>query len=50
MSEAGLWNIARDTPDAVAVVDVHGGQLTYGELAARADRVMHLNDGVLVGE
>ncbi|QZA07330.1 acyl-CoA synthetase [Mycolicibacter heraklionensis] len=38
MSEAGLWNIARDTPDAVAVVDVHGGQLTYGELAARADR------------
>ncbi|MBS9533092.1 acyl-CoA synthetase [Mycobacterium sp. M1] len=37
-AQTGLWNIARDTPDAVAVVDVHGGQLTYGELAARANR------------
>ncbi|HEU0191881.1 MAG TPA: acyl-CoA synthetase [Mycobacterium sp.] len=38
MTEAGLWNIARDTPDAVAVVDVLGGELTYAQLAARANR------------
>ncbi len=38
MTETGLWNIARDDPDTVAVVDVLGGQLTYGELAGRANR------------
>ncbi|MCW2651898.1 MAG: long-chain acyl-CoA synthetase [Mycobacterium sp.] len=38
MTEAGLWNIAKSTPDAVAVVDAFGGRLTYRELAARADR------------
>jgi long-chain acyl-CoA synthetase len=37
MQRAGLWNIAQDTPDVVAVVDPTGSQLTYGELAALAD-------------
>jgi long-chain acyl-CoA synthetase len=38
VTTTGLWNIADDTPDAVAVVDAMGGLLTYRELAARADR------------
>ncbi|HET9874165.1 MAG TPA: AMP-binding protein, partial [Mycobacterium sp.] len=38
MTDTGLWNIAREQPDAVAVVDVMGGELTYRELVARADR------------
>ncbi|HEU4361131.1 MAG TPA: AMP-binding protein, partial [Mycobacterium sp.] len=38
MTDTGLWNIARDSPDAVAVVDVLGGELTYRDLAARADQ------------
>ena len=38
VADTGLWNIARDHPDAAAVVDVLGGELTYAELAARADR------------
>jgi long-chain acyl-CoA synthetase len=38
VTDTGLWNIARDHPDAVAVVDAIGGQLTYQQLTARADR------------
>jgi long-chain acyl-CoA synthetase len=38
VTDTGLWNIARENPDAVAVVDAMGGQLTYGQLTARADR------------
>jgi len=34
----GLWNIASEQPDLVAVVDPDGRQVTYGELAAAADR------------
>ncbi|WP_189332421.1 acyl-CoA synthetase [Actinoplanes ianthinogenes] len=39
MSDIGLWNIARRDPDRVAVVDPDGRIVTYGELAARADRI-----------
>ena len=38
MPSIGLWNIARERPDHVAVVDVDGREVTYGELAAAADR------------
>ena len=34
----GLWSIAADTPDLTAVVDPEGNPVTYGELAAAADR------------
>ena len=34
----GMWAIAQSDPDRVAVVDPFGGSLTYGELAAKADR------------
>src|SRR5919198_5286806 len=34
----GLWNIAQETPDRVAVVGPDGGELSYRELAAAADR------------
>ena len=34
----GLWRIARSDPDRLAVVDADGRTLTYGELAAAADR------------
>jgi long-chain acyl-CoA synthetase len=35
----GLWNIAGRDPDATAVVDPDGRVVTYGELAAEADRI-----------
>ena len=38
MATIGLWNIAAEQPDLVAVVDPDGRQVTYGELAAAADR------------
>jgi long-chain acyl-CoA synthetase len=38
VNSPGLWTIARDNPDLVAVVGPAGDSLTYGELAARADR------------
>ncbi|MCW2686184.1 MAG: fadD4 4 [Mycobacterium sp.] len=38
MTTAGLWNIAQEQPDAVAVVDALGGTLTYHGLIERADR------------
>jgi long-chain acyl-CoA synthetase len=34
-----LWNIAAQEPDRVAVIDPDGSALTYGELAASADRI-----------
>ncbi|MBP2473072.1 long-chain acyl-CoA synthetase [Crossiella equi] len=34
----GLWNITREHPGAVAVVDPDGTEVTYAELTARADR------------
>ncbi|GIF22795.1 long-chain acyl-CoA synthetase [Actinoplanes tereljensis] len=39
MTGIGLWNIARDTPNESAVVDPDGRIVTYGELAAEADRI-----------
>ncbi|MBK1788701.1 acyl-CoA synthetase [Prauserella cavernicola] len=33
----GLWNLAAERPDLVAVVDPDGTELTYGELAAKAN-------------
>src|SRR5215469_11590851 len=34
-----MWNIAAREPDRVAVIDPDGSALTYGELAASADRI-----------
>jgi long-chain acyl-CoA synthetase len=34
----GLWGIAAETPDHVAAVDPDGRSVSYGELAAMADR------------
>ncbi|GAA2643468.1 acyl-CoA synthetase [Paractinoplanes durhamensis] len=39
MSGIGLWNIAHQDPERTAVVDPGGGVVTYGELAAEADRI-----------
>lgn len=36
--EPGLWNIAANDPDRIAVVDPDGREVSYGELAAAADR------------
>jgi long-chain acyl-CoA synthetase len=38
VASIGLWNIAREQPDHVAVVDPDGRELTYHDLAAAADR------------
>jgi long-chain acyl-CoA synthetase len=38
VASIGLWNIARERPDLTAVVDPDGREVTYGELAAAADR------------
>ncbi|GAB3457537.1 acyl-CoA synthetase [Actinophytocola sediminis] len=38
MASIGLWNIARESPDHVAVVDPDGRALTYHDLAGAADR------------
>jgi long-chain acyl-CoA synthetase len=38
VASIGLWNISREQPDLTAVVDPDGRQVTYGELAAAADR------------
>ncbi|MBB5913226.1 long-chain acyl-CoA synthetase [Nocardia transvalensis] len=34
----GLWNIAATAPERIAVVDPSGREVSYGELAAQADR------------
>src|SRR6478672_6047155 len=36
--DTGLWNIAREQPDLVAAVDPSGREISYGDLAADADR------------
>ncbi|MGN6609157.1 MAG: acyl-CoA synthetase [Jatrophihabitans sp.] len=38
MTDTGLWNIARDEPGRLALVDPSGREITYGALAAAADR------------
>jgi long-chain acyl-CoA synthetase len=38
VASIGLWNIARERPDLVSVVDPDGRRLTYRELADAADR------------
>jgi long-chain acyl-CoA synthetase len=38
VASIGLWRIAQEQPDLTAVVDPDGRQVTYGELAAAADR------------
>jgi long-chain acyl-CoA synthetase len=37
----GFWRIAADDPGRVAVVEAAGDAVTFGELAARANRVTH---------
>jgi long-chain acyl-CoA synthetase len=39
MADVGLWSIAASTPDRLAVVDPAGRRVSYGELAAAADRI-----------
>ncbi|MEU4691657.1 acyl-CoA synthetase [Actinoplanes sp. NPDC023714] len=39
MTGIGLWTIARESPGLPAVVEPGGRTLTYGELAAEADRI-----------
>ena len=39
MTGIGLWNIASQDPDQVAIVEPDGRTVTYGELAAEADRI-----------
>ncbi len=38
-AEIGLWNIAKTQSSRVALVEPDGRELTYGELAAEADRL-----------
>ena len=38
MASIGLWNIAAERPDHVAVVDPDGREVSYSELATAADR------------
>ncbi|HET9142589.1 acyl-CoA synthetase [Actinophytocola sp.] len=38
MASIGLWNIARERPDLVAIIGPDGTELTYGELAAATNR------------
>ena len=38
MTDLGLWNIARATPDRTAVIGPDGQTVSYAELAALADR------------
>ncbi|MFI7600426.1 acyl-CoA synthetase [Actinoplanes sp. NPDC049681] len=39
MTEIGLWTIAGKSADRAAIVDADGRTVTYGELAAEADRI-----------
>ncbi|GAA2687666.1 acyl-CoA synthetase [Actinoplanes palleronii] len=39
MTDIGLWTIAGQSPQRTAVVDPDGRVVTYGELAAEADRI-----------
>ncbi|MDP3968711.1 MAG: AMP-binding protein [Nocardioides sp.] len=42
MSELGFWRLAAADPDACAVVEADGGEVTRGELLARANAVARL--------
>src|SRR5260370_473062 len=37
----GLWNIASEQPARPAVIDAGGAAISYGELAARANQLVH---------
>ncbi|MEU8240098.1 acyl-CoA synthetase [Actinoplanes missouriensis] len=39
MTGIGMWNIAQESPALVAIVDPSGRAVSYGELAAEADRI-----------
>ncbi|MEU4423162.1 acyl-CoA synthetase [Actinoplanes sp. NPDC024001] len=39
MTGIGMWTIARESPQLAAIVDPDGRTVTYGELAAEADRI-----------
>jgi long-chain acyl-CoA synthetase len=39
VSAVGLWNIAAESPDSTAAVDPDGRVVSYGELAAEANRI-----------
>ncbi|HEX3488031.1 MAG TPA: acyl-CoA synthetase [Streptosporangiaceae bacterium] len=39
MTATGLWTIAASTPERTAVIDPGGRAVSYGELAAEADRI-----------
>ncbi|MDI6097385.1 acyl-CoA synthetase [Actinoplanes sp. NEAU-A12] len=39
MTGIGMWNIAAERPQLTAIVEPGGRTLTYGELAAEADRI-----------
>ncbi|BAL87163.1 putative acyl-CoA synthetase [Actinoplanes missouriensis 431] len=39
MTGIGMWNIAQESPAFVAIVDPSGRAISYGELAAEADRI-----------
>ena len=41
MGEFGFWSLAQAYPDRLAIVDSGGAELTYGELAARQNRLAH---------
>ena len=41
MSDTGFWQIAQHTPSQLAVVDPDERQITFGELAAESNRLVH---------
>lgn len=41
MSDFGFWNVARATPDRLAVVAPGGERVSYGELHRRANQLVH---------
>jgi len=41
MSKLGFWNLARENPDALALVDVDGRAIRAGELLAASNRLVH---------
>ncbi len=41
MSQLGFWNLARDEPGALALVDPGGREWTRGELLAECNRIVH---------
>ncbi|MBI2709245.1 MAG: acyl-CoA synthetase [Actinobacteria bacterium] len=41
MSEIGFWNIAEQRPSDLALIDPDGRHVTYGELGAEANRLVH---------